>query len=146
MKVYFDTCSLSRPVDDETNPRVLVESEAIVALLALGESGSLNLMSSNILTYEVDRTSQPQRRAFVSAVLQQASSFASLTREIEQRAEMLVQRGFKAIDALHVAAAEAGQADYFCTCDDRLLKKAKQQHDLLVKVVSPLELADEVLQ
>jgi predicted nucleic acid-binding protein len=146
MKVYFDTCSLSRPVDDKTNRRVLVESEAVLAVLERCESGELALISSEILVFEVSRTPHPQRRAFVFEVLEQASSVVTFTDEIEQRAEVLVQRGFKAIDSLHIASAEAGHADYLCTCDDRFLKKAQLQQDLLVKVVSPLKLADEVLQ
>jgi predicted nucleic acid-binding protein len=32
----------------------------------------------------------------------------------------------------------------FCTCDDRVLKKAGNQKDLRVRVVSPLQLAEEV--
>lgn len=47
-------------------------------------------------------------------------------------------------DALHLAVAEAAQADYFCTCDDRLLRKAKQIADLKVKTLSPLELIEEL--
>jgi predicted nucleic acid-binding protein len=48
------------------------------------------------------------------------------------------------LDALHLASAEAAQVDYFCTCDDRLLKKAKTVHDLKTVVVSPIELAEEL--
>ena len=65
---------------------------------------------------------------------------------ITKRAQELERREFKAFDALHLAAAEAGGVDYFCTCDDRVLRKSRQQTDLLVNVVSPLELADKVPQ
>jgi hypothetical protein len=44
---------------------------------------------------------------------------------IERRSAQFVQAGVKALDALHLAAAEAGKADYFCTCDDRFLRRAK---------------------
>jgi predicted nucleic acid-binding protein len=65
--------------------------------------------------------------------------------DIRQRAKFLESRGFRAYDALHIASAENGSVDFFCTCDDRVLKKARQQADLSVKVVSPLELANEAL-
>ena len=53
--------------------------------------------------------------------------------------------GLRHLDALHLAAAEAEAVDYFCTCDDRFFKKAKARTDIAVRVVSPLELAQEVL-
>jgi predicted nucleic acid-binding protein len=33
------------------------------------------------------------------------------------------------VGALHLACAEAAGADYFCTCDDRFLKKAQTLKD-----------------
>lgn len=36
MKVYLDTCSLQRPLDNKTQLRVLLESEAEPGLLAFG--------------------------------------------------------------------------------------------------------------
>jgi predicted nucleic acid-binding protein len=53
-------------------------------------------------------------------------------------------RGIKPLDALHMALAETGNADYFCTCDDRLLRNADQVKDLLVKVVNPVDLVQEI--
>lgn len=52
--------------------------------------------------------------------------------------------GIKPLDALHLALAETGNADYFCTCDDRLLRNAKQVKDLMVKVVNPVDLVQEI--
>jgi len=52
--------------------------------------------------------------------------------------------GIKPLDALHVALAETGNADYFCTCDDRLLRNAKQVKDLMVKVANPVDLVQEI--
>jgi predicted nucleic acid-binding protein len=52
--------------------------------------------------------------------------------------------GIKPLDALHMALAETGNADYFCTCDDRLLRNAKQVKDLMVKVVNPVDLVQEI--
>jgi predicted nucleic acid-binding protein len=34
-----------------------------------------------------------------------------------------VDYGIKPLDALHLASAESGKADYFCTCDDKIIKK-----------------------
>jgi predicted nucleic acid-binding protein len=146
MKVYLDTCSLHRPVDNKAELRVAMESEAILGILALAEVQALTLVSSEVLAFEVDQNPHPQRKAFVSAVLDRAQVVVPLTDAIEHRAEVLVQRGFKPLDALHLACAEAEGVDYFCSCDDRLLNRAHEQRDLSVKVVSPLELAKELLR
>jgi hypothetical protein len=47
---------------------------------------------------------------------------------------------------LHLATAEEAHADYFCTCDDRFLKKAKALEDMTIQVVSPLALIEELEQ
>ena len=52
--------------------------------------------------------------------------------------------GFKPLDALHIALAETGNADYFCTCDDRLLRNARKVKDLMVKVINPVDLVQEI--
>ena len=44
---------------------------------------------------------------------------------MQARAEELEHLGFKALDALHIACAEAGGADVLPTTDDRMLAKAK---------------------
>ena len=145
MKIYLDTCSLHRLLDDKSQPRIALEAEAILAILSLCENEQLTLMSSDILTFEVERNPHPQRKAFVSEILVRTKQTIRLSEAVEQRAKILEQGGLKALDALHLAAAEAEQVDYFCTCDDRFLKKARARPDIGVRVVSPLELAQEVL-
>ena len=48
------------------------------------------------------------------------------------------------LDALHLAFASVSKVDYFCTCDDKFLKKAKSFERLHTKVVSPTELVMEL--
>lgn len=144
MKICFDTCSLHRPLDDKAQLRVALEAEAILGVLALCEAGTETLVSSEVLVLENERNPQAQRKAFVAAILEDATIVIRVNDEIRQRAKVLEKRAFKAFDALHVACAESGKVDYLCTCDDRLLKKSRRQTDLTVKVVSPLELVNEV--
>jgi predicted nucleic acid-binding protein len=37
-----------------------------------------------------------------------------------------VKRGIKPMDAVHVALAEAAGVDFFCSCDDGLVRKLKR--------------------
>jgi predicted nucleic acid-binding protein len=43
-----------------------------------------------------------------------------------------------------LASAEEAKVDYFCTCDDKFLKRAKAVQTLKTKVVSPIELIEEI--
>ncbi|MCH7526202.1 MAG: PIN domain-containing protein, partial [Planctomycetes bacterium] len=62
-----------------------------------------------------------------------------LTRKIFRRAAALEQLGFKAADALHVAAAESLRADVLLSCDDRLCRRGKRfRSELAVRVADPL--------
>ncbi|MCB9434243.1 MAG: PIN domain-containing protein [Ardenticatenaceae bacterium] len=63
---------------------------------------------------------------------------------VERRARWFEQAGIKPLDALHLASAEHAEANYFCTCDDKLLKQAKRITDLKTRAVSPLELIQEL--
>ena len=71
-------------------------------------------------------------------------SVDAVVEEIEAQARAFVKAGMKPLDALHLASASWAKAAYFCTCDDKLLKKGKKLKSLETKVVSPLELIAEV--
>ncbi len=144
MKVYLDTCSLQRPLDNKTQTRIILEAEAILGIIGLCDAEKIELLSSDVLVYEVKRNPKIVRREFGLGVLSKANKIASLSKPIEQQASRLEKAGMKPLDALHLASAEEAEADYFCTCDDKFLKKAKRIFGLKAKVVSPLELIQEL--
>jgi len=131
-------------MDDKTQLRVALEAEAVLGILLGCESGRVKLVSSDVLLAEINRNPHPHKRACVSSLLTSSTETIALSDAIEARALVLEARGFKGFDALHIATAEAGHVEYFCTCDDRLIKKAKAQPDVVTKVVSPLELVKEL--
>lgn len=146
MKIYLDNCCLQRPLDDKAQLRIRLESEAILAVLDLHERGMIEIVSSEVLTFESAQNPNPQRRTFVEEILAEATTFVELIDSIVQRANELERLGFKSMDALHLACAEAERVNYFCSCDDRLLRKARNTSILTVHVVSPLELVEEIVQ
>src|SRR5262245_5593655 len=146
MRVYFDACSLQRPLDDRSQPRVNLEAEAVLTLLRLVEDGQVVLVSSEALEYEVGRTPDPQRRAAVSETLKLAAHTLRLGDAVEADAAALIQSGVKPVDALHLAFASRGNVEYFCTCDDKLRKKALRLKSLKTTAVTPLELVMKVMQ
>ena len=146
MKIYLDNCCLQRPLDDKSQSRIQLESEAILAILTLCEQQKIRLVSSDVLEFELGKNPHPQRKAYVTEILAKADIFVQVDLKITQRAKALEGLGFKGADALHISCAEAEQVDYFCSCDDKLLKRARALNLLLVKIVSPLELAEEIVE
>ncbi len=146
MKIYLDNCSLQRPLDSRTSTRVILEAEAILSVLTLLESGGIELVSSEVLLFEIEKGPSRVRREYALEVLSRARTFVRLNEHVEKRAAKFVVLGIKPLDALHLASAEEAGADHFCTCDDRFLQKAKAMADLTIRPVSPVELIRELEQ
>ena len=144
MRIYLDMCSIQRPFDDRSQPRIRVESEAVLAIVALCESGGADLLDSDALRLENLRNPHPLRRGYTEELLEKAAESIHVDQTVEQRAITYVDSGIKPVDALHLALAVAGGADYFCTCDDRLLKRARQVDTGSTRPVSALELIAEI--
>ncbi len=115
-----------------------------MGIIELCDAGKLQLLSSTVLLYETQQNPKKVRRLFGLTVLANAEKFVVFDKQIEQRARLIEGYSIKPLDALHLASADVGGADYFCTCDDKFLKRAKNVVDLKVRVVSPLELVEEL--
>ena len=144
MKIYFDNCSLQRPLDSKSQVRIAVEAEAVLGLLAMCESGQEELISSDILAFEVSRNLNIDRVNWALGVLHSSRTHVHLTDSIESLARSFEEQGIRPLDALHLASADQAQADYFCTCDDQILRRARSIVGLNIRVASPLELASEI--
>jgi predicted nucleic acid-binding protein len=143
VKIYLDLCAIQRPLDTPNQVRVVLEAEAVLGIIALCNSGQAELLSSEALLYEGEQGSLPIRKEHAIAVLSNSKVVLAVTEKERSRAAELMKFGFKPLDALHLALAETGNADYFCTCDDRLLRAAKRAK-LLVKIVNPVDLVQEI--
>lgn len=144
IRLYLDTSVLNRPFDDQSQVKIFLETQAMLLILQLIESKQVELVSSNVLEYENSRNSNLDRAKAVDLYLSLAVERQVANESIRQRAKELEQNGVKAIDALHVACAEATRSDYFLTCDKRLINRCK---NLSLRVMSPtdfiLEIGDE---
>ena len=145
MLIYLDTCCLQRPLDDKTQVRVQLESEAILAVLNLVEDGKIDLVSSEVLEIEVGQNPHPHRRAYVEEILAKAERVVFVSESVIYRAKQLESLGFNGMDSLHISSAEHANVDFFCSCDDRLLRRARALNDGLMKIVSPFELVEEII-
>ena len=146
MKIYLDNCALQRPFDDKGPLRNRSEAEAIVGIIDFIEAGQAQLMSSEVLFVELFRMPKSERRDFVNCILEQCTIFIEINDDVEQKAEGFVEKGLRAFDATHLASAVSGQANYFCSCDDQLLRIGKNLDTGLTVVVNPLELLERITQ
>jgi predicted nucleic acid-binding protein len=120
--------------------RVRLESEAVTTILEECEQGGWQQVSSDMARMEIAAMPDADRRTRVRLLLPADADVLELNSDIFARGKSLETLGFKAADALHVAAAEALQADVFLSCDDRLCRLAKRRRaELDVKVANPLE-------
>ena len=144
MKIYLDNCALQRPLDDKSQTRIRLEAEAILSVLELCKVGELELISSEALELEIEKNPLATRRNYAESALESAYSHIMLDDSIELRAHEFLSLGIKPLDALHLACAEAAKTDYFCTCDERFLRRAKTIDGLKIVVMTPLELIEEL--
>jgi hypothetical protein len=123
MRIYADICTLCRPFDDQSQPRIWLETHALCVILNLVELGHIEMVRSPVHDLETARNPWEFRRLWIGQCLDLASHDAPLSPAIKQRALELETLGVQALDALHAAAAEAAQCSHLLTCDDRFLKR-----------------------
>jgi predicted nucleic acid-binding protein len=140
-KIYLDTSAYNRPFDDQTQPKIFLEAQAVAIILQMIETELFELVSSSVLEYENGRNPYPIKQEAMNRSLKTAQLRQEVNEPIQQRAEQLEHNGLKAIDALHVACAEAMGSDWFITCDKRLINRCS---GLTMKVVNPVDFVLEM--
>ena len=124
MKIYLDACCLGRLTDDQSQPRIREEAEALERILGLIRGGKVELISSEALLHEIRRNPSAERRLECEALISLATATVEMDRHVLDRAKELEAAGYGAYDAFHVASAESAGADALLSTDDRLLKRA----------------------
>lgn len=140
-KIYLDTSVYNRPFDDQTQPKIFLESQAVSIILQMVETKLVELVSSSVLEYENSRNPFPVKQEAMNRYLQMAQFRQEVNEAIRQRAEQLEHNGVKAFDALHIACAETVGNDYFITCDKRLINRCSM---LTMKVINPVDFMLEI--
>ncbi|MHC5822262.1 MAG: type II toxin-antitoxin system VapC family toxin [Nostoc sp.] len=137
-KIYLDVCCLNRSFDDQTQPRIRLETEAILEIISRCRDGEWELVTSTALESEIAQTPDVTRREQVLEALAIAQHQILVTEEISRRAIELTNFNIKNFDALHIACAE-GNADIFLTTDNRLLSRAlNYKNNLNIIVANPM--------
>lgn len=131
MKIYLDLCVYNRPFDDQRQPRIAVETMEVLLLLEKAIVKEITFINSFALEYENGKSPLIDRRSKIGDVLKIASEYVRSSERLGNRAEEIEGMGFMAMNALHIACAEAAKSDFFITCDDLLLRRAKSNKEKL---------------
>ena len=123
MKIYLDNCSFNRPFDDQSSMRIKLETEAKLFVQEKILIGKLQLIWSHILEYENMQNPFIERRHAIIEWKKIAAEKIGGTKNVVARASEFTRYGVESKDALHIACAIEGKAEYFLTTDDKLLKK-----------------------
>jgi predicted nucleic acid-binding protein len=147
MKIYLDACCLNRPFDDQRQPRVRLETEAISLILQELHQREWEWISSEALVYELGQTVDVERRERLLLLSGQSHYLVKITEEILNRAEELEASGFDSYDAIHLASAEQARVDVFLTTDDGIQKTANRKKMVFsFALANPLRWLEEVLK
>ena len=145
-KVYLDVCCLNRPQDDQTQPRVRIETEAVLAILDKIHANEWTGIRSHVHVLENTACPDQSKRDAVEQSLLLMQEQGDWSEEIVQRAEEIAASGIKTLDALHVASAEFSQADVMLTTDDRLLRAVQRNsRQVFIRVLNSAVWLPEVL-
>lgn len=147
MKVYLDACCLNRSFDDQSQPRVRLETEAISLILGKLHQREWDWVGSEMLLHEVGQNPDLENRQRVLSFASLAHEVVELSDKILKRAEELEESGFDSYDAIHLASAEHSKVDVFLTTDDQILKVSnRKKNPFSFTVENPVKWLEEVLK
>lgn len=137
-KIYLDMNIYNRPYDDQTQPRIKMETIAVFAILHKIRMQELSLAWAFMIDYENSLNPDETIRLEVDNLGELASEYVLATEIVRNRAKTYEPKGIKPRDALHLACAVTSGVGYFLTCDDRLLKKQRKL-SVTLKILNPID-------
>jgi hypothetical protein len=97
-RVYLDICSLKRPFDDQSQPRVREEAMAVAAIVTRAEAGEIALVRSPAHLVENDANPREDRRLAAALWIDGAAVDVPLDADVEARAGEIAALGFGPLD------------------------------------------------
>ena len=143
MRIYLDNCCYNRPYDDLSQLIVSLEAQAKLHIQNQIENGEYELVSSEMLMFEVTQCPIEQRRDMIKEYIELNSSVhvdSGSTEKVREIARDIMETGVKYKDACHVASAIIAECDYFISTDKRLLRYKSD----VIKIVNPIDFISEM--
>jgi predicted nucleic acid-binding protein len=137
MLIYMDCCCLNRPNDDQTQDKIRIESDVIIAILFKCFYSSWKLIGSDVLEYEIMKTPDLNKRNKVLELYKIQKENITMNDIIVKRAHEIQKYGIKPVDSLHFASAEYRNVNVLLTVDKDFIFNS-EQIDTSLRVVNPI--------
>jgi predicted nucleic acid-binding protein len=121
-KIYLDNCTYNRPFDDQSQLRISLETQAKLYIQTLIKNNKIDLIYSYVCFYENYINPFENKRLSISDFSKNAKYSVRESHDILVKANEIIQKKIKPLDALHLSCAINAKADYFITVDDGILR------------------------
>jgi predicted nucleic acid-binding protein len=133
----------NRPFDDQTQVRIRLETIAIFSILQRIKNGDFKLIWSFMIDYENSLNPYDDVRLEIEMASSLADESVTPDESVLTAAKEFESKGIKPRDSMHLACALKGKAEYFLTCDDKLIKKAVAV-GVNLKLMNPARFVEEL--
>ena len=135
IKVYLDNCCFNRPYDDQTQPKVAIETLAKLYIQELVLKHEIDIVWSYVLKFENSRNIFEAKKAAIAKWERFNVCFVGKSDTVIALARQIATTGIKPADSLHISCAIAAQCSYMITVDNRILK----YHDNRIIICNPVD-------
>ena len=132
----------NRPFDDQVQVRIRLETIAIFSVLQRIKEGEFSLLWSFMIDYENSLNPYNDVRQEIDMASALANETVVPDDFIIANAREFETIGIRPRDAIHLACALKGEAEYFLTCDNKLIKKASEL-GINLKILNPLKFIED---
>ena len=133
MRIYLDNCCFNRPYDEQSQPKIKLETEAKQLIQDRIKINEIELLWSYVLDFENSRNSSDEKRISIQSWKEIAIKNILENDSVLFRMETLEKLGLKSLDALHISCAIEGNADIFLTTDNGILYKKNYINEIVIK-------------
>jgi hypothetical protein len=138
--VYLDNCCYSRLTDKDALPDTIAEAAKIRTIIDNRFIGGYIIIGGFAVSIEMGNNRNDAKRTASQRLYDKIITYdVQKTAQIIARATKLESMKFGPMDARHLAAAEAAQADYLLTVDKDFIAKCAKSNITAVKVINPLD-------
>ena len=133
----------NRPFDDQSQVRIRLETLAIFSILQKIKNKELTLLWSFMIDYENSLNPHEDVRQEIEMAASLAVKSVTPNESVLTAAKEFESKGIKPRDSIHLACALKGKAEYFLTCDDKLIRGATTL-DINIKIINPLRFIEDM--
>ena len=120
----LDTNVYCRLLDDFTIEAIKKEAKNAEIILELAQSNVIEIITSEILLFEVNKIDEKEKRDFILLLIGSVERERTATTEItESLIRELLEFTNNVADSNHLAIASTANCEYFLTCDQEILKR-----------------------